>query len=386
VRILQVLYYYRPHFSGLTVYTERLSKGLVARGHQVTILTSRYDRMLPPSEVADGVEIRRVNVLARISKGPIMPTFLAQAMLRLRRHDIVHLHVPQIDAAGVAVLSRLLGRPVVMTYHCDLSLPAGLMNRLANLTSNCANRITARLANVIATNTREYAQASQLLSRHMEKLSVIYPPIELAPASPEQVDSLRRRWGIRSGEVVIGMVARLATEKGAETLAEAMPLILRRYPQARVLYVGQHQEVMGEEEYARRLAPLLARLGDHWQFLGVLQAADLAAFYALCNVTVLPSLNSTESFGMVQIESMLCGTPVIASDLPGVRQPTALTGMGRTFPPRDAAALAGSILQVLDHSDRYTGDPRAVARQFSTQAVAIEYEKVYRQLLGRQTG
>ena len=227
-----------------------------------------------------------------------------------------------------------------MTFHCDLSLPLSPLNRLANRVSYLADEMTAGLASAVVTNTRDYAEASPLLKPLLDRLVVIAPPIEVVLPARGEVDAFRARVGLKPGQRVIGMAARLATEKGAEILARAMPQVLEKYPQARVLYVGQHQNVMGEEGYARRLQPLLDRLGDRWTFLGVLPSRELGAFYSACDVTVLPSLNRTESFGMVQIESMACGTPVVASDIPGVRQPTRMTGMGKTVPPGDPAALA----------------------------------------------
>jgi len=384
MRILHCLYYYRPHYSGLTVYTERLARALVRRGHDVTVLTARYDQRLPAEEVLDGVRVRRAGVALFVSKGPIMPAFQPLGWALAGDHDVVHLHVPQIDAAFLAVVARLRRKAVVMTFHCDLSLPRSPLNRLANRVSHLADRMTASLADAVVTNTRDYAQGSPLLRRYLERLVVIPPPIEVAAPVPEAVAALRQRFGIRPNAKVIGMAARLATEKGAEVLAQAMPYILERHPEARVLYVGQYQDVMGEEPYARRLQPLLDRLGDRWTFLGVLPAEAMSSFYAACDVTVLPSLNSTESFGMVQVESMACGTPVVASDLPGVRQPTAMTGMGRIAPPGDAPALAQAILEVLAQPDRFRGDPASVARRFSSDAVAEQYETLYASLRRRR--
>jgi glycosyltransferase involved in cell wall biosynthesis len=134
------------------------------------------------------------------------------------------------------------------------------------------------------------------------------------------------------------MVARMAAEKGVEYLVEAMPEILREHPTARVFHVGQYQNVLGEEEYAAKLRPMIDALGEHWMFLGILPEAELSAFYRLCDVTVLPSTNSTESFGIVQVESMASGTPVVASNLPGVREPVRITGMGCVVTPADARA------------------------------------------------
>jgi glycosyltransferase involved in cell wall biosynthesis len=380
MRILHCLYYYRPHYSGLTVYTERLARALVQRGHSVTILTSRYAHSLPAEETLDGVCVKRANVATFISKGPIMPAYQLLGCRLAGEHDIVHLHVPQIDAAPLALLSRLRGKPVVMTFHCDLSLPRTPLNWLANKVSHLADQITAGLASAVVTNTRDYAEASPLLKHRLDRLVVIPPPIEVMLPAKGEVDSFRSRVGLRPGERVIGMAARLATEKGAEVLARAIPLVLEKCPQARVLYVGQHQNVMGEEDYARRLQPLLDGLGDRWIFLGVLPAEELGAFYAACDVTVLPSLNRTESFGMVQVESMACGTPVVASDIPGVRQPTRMTGMGKTVPAGDANALAQALLEVLDRPERFAGDPAEVSARFSSDAIAAEYEALYTSL------
>ena len=133
----------------------------------------------------------------------------------------------------------------------------------------------------------------------------------------------------------------------------------------------------GEQPYAQRLAPIIEQLGAHWTFLGSLTPAQQTAFYRLCEVTVLPSINSTESYGLVQVESMACGTPVIASDLPGMRVPVQMTGMGRLFPPADAPALAEALIEVLDHPEQYHSRADDLVQRSTPDYVAAEYEKVF---------
>ncbi len=383
MRILNTLYYYRPHFSGLTVYTERLARTLVSQGHQVTVLTSQYERSLQRVENIDGVDVKRVPVAFNVSKGPIMPTFLYRAARLIPEHDILHLHVPQLEAAPLSLLGRAFGVPVVLTYHCDLMLPPSLLNALANRISNLANSISTKIANAIVVNSLDYAEESPLLSKRLEKVEVIPPPIEMPEPDPMVVQSFRKRFKIAQGNPVIGMAARLATEKGAEVLAQAMTTVIKEMPSARVLYVGQYEDVMGEEAYRLRLLPQIEALGDHWTFLGILQQSEFAAFFKLCDVTVLPSLNSTESFGMVQVESMLSGTPVVASDLPGVRQPTQTTGMGLTFPPGDADELAAALLQVLRNPADYTSDRASVMALYSSEIVSAKYETIFAKIISR---
>jgi glycosyltransferase involved in cell wall biosynthesis len=380
MRVLIALTYYRPHYSGLTIYTERLAKALAKRGHQVTVITSQFSPDLAREEIVDGVRVLRLPVLMRVSKGVIMPTMPLRAWQEIRKADVVNLHVPQLDAAPLAVLARLLGKPVALTYHCDLLLPGGLVNRIANLVSNMANHVSAGVANLIVTNTQDYAENSPFLRGYLGKVRVIPPPVILEQVGPDVVRRVREKYGVSPGHKVIGMVARLAAEKGAEYLVRALPGILNEHPAARVLYAGQYQDVMGEEAYAAMLAPLIEALGDRWQFLGLISDEELAAFFQICDVVVVPSTNSTESFGIVQVEGMTCGTPAVASDMAGVRQPVLQTGMGEVFKIGDVQALAQKINSVLAYPEKYQGDVARITRRYSPETIAGEYEDLFKEL------
>lgn len=379
------LTYYRPYFSGLTIYAERLARALVRRGHRVTVLTARFDKDLLAREICEGVQVIRSDVLLRISKGVIMPALPRQAWQIASQADVVNLHAPQLDAALLALISRLKRKPVVLTYHCDLHLPSGLVHNAANLASNFVNHISARLANAIVTNTRDYAESSPFLQAYLEKVHPILPPVELAQVSEADIRDFRVKAGIQPEQRIIGMAARLASEKGVEFLVQALPAVLEKHPHARVLFVGQHENVLGEQDYAHKLAPLIQELGEHWTFMGILTEQELAAFFMEAELTVLPSINRTESFGMVQVEAMSCGTPVIASNLPGVRVPVMMTGMGRIVPPRDPASLAQAIIDILDHRDSFRQEPYSIAERFSPQAVALQYEQLFEELLSEKS-
>lgn len=341
------------------------------------MLTSRFSNRLPARELRDGVQIVRPRVLMHISKGVVMPSMALWGAQLARRSDVVHLHLPQLDAAPIALACRAMGIPLVATYHCDMLLPSGAVNAMANLASNLANHIAARLAKALVHNTQDYAESSTFLKHYLPKVHPILPPVEITPVSEADLEALRARAGLQPGQRIIGMAARLATEKGAEYLTEAMPLVLQKHPTARVLYAGEYQNVFGEQQYAQRLAPLIEQLDDHWTFLGSLTPAQQTAFYRLCEVTVLPSINSTESYGLVQVESMACGTPVIASDRPGMRVPVQMTGMGRLFPPADAPALAQALIDVLDHPEAYHSHSGDLLEHSTPAYVAAEYEKVF---------
>jgi glycosyltransferase involved in cell wall biosynthesis len=353
MKILVVLTYYRPHISGLTIYAERLAKAFARRGHEVTILTSQFDKKLPREEILDGVKIVRAPVLFRLSKGVIMPTFGWLANRLVSQTDVVQLHLPQFDAAGIALRGRLLKKPTIITYHCDR----------------------------IVTYTRDYAENSIYLKKYLSKLQVVPPPVELPKISDEKIKSFRNEHNPGNKHPVIGMAARFATEKGVEVLLNALPHVLEEFPVATVQFVGPYQHIIGEELYFQRLEPMIRKFqaAGNWTFLGSLNPDQMAAFFPNLDVLVLPSLNSTEAFGLVQIEAMMNGIFCVTSNLPGVRQPVLNHGMGAIFPIGDSNALAKCILDVLKSKNK----PSKVEDDFSVynpESVAKVYEVTYKDI------
>ena len=383
MKILTVLTYYRPHTSGLTIYAERLARAFVKRGHQVTVMTTQYDPSLPQEEMMDGVKVIRVPVVARVSKGVLAPTFGFVATKLVAQHDVVQMHLPQFDAPGVALRARLFRKPAVLTYHCDVQLPPGIFNRLVNLVVKFQNNMAGLLANHIVTYTQDYADNSSYLSRYASKLTPILPPVELPDATPEDISAFALVNRIPERNPVIGMAARFASEKGVEILLDAMPIILKKYPKAQVLFAGQYRQVMGEQEYYDRLIPRILdyQAKGHWRFLGNLDPVQMAALYPNLNVLTVPSLNSTEAFGLVQIEAMINGVPSVPSALPGVRQPVMMHGMGKVSEIGNAESLASAILDVLDGSEKYRGDIEAIKKAYDPDSIAQEYEKLFERLM-----
>ncbi len=386
MKILTVLTYYRPHTSGLTIYAERLASAFVKRGHQVTVMTTQYDPSLPREEMMDGVRVIRVPVMFRLSKGVIAPTFGWVATKLVAEHDVVQMHLPQFDAPGVAFRGRLFRKPAVLTYHCDLLLPPGLFNRLVNLVIKWQNNMAALLSNQIVTYTQDYADHSSYLSRYEFKLRTILPPVELPMVDKAATQSFAKAHRLPDRKPVIGMAARFAAEKGVEVLLDALPVILKKYPKAQVLFAGTYQNVMGEQAYAERLMPRIREFESqgHWTFLGNLNPEQMAAFYPNLDLLVIPSLNSTEAFGLVQIEAMMNGVPSVASALPGVRMPVKMHGMGRVAKIGDAASLAESVLEVLNEPEKFRGNTESIKKSYDPDTIAAEYEKLFERLMRRK--
>ena len=165
MKVLFVLTYYRPHVSGLTIYVERLARALAERGHSVTVLTSRYDERLAGEQVLDGVRVVRVPVAFRMNKGVFMPSFVQAAWREIRAHDVVSIHLPQVEAAVTTLLARLAGRKPIITYHCDLQMPPLWYGRIVDRVTYCNNLLAASLADTIVAYTEDFARHSPLLRR-----------------------------------------------------------------------------------------------------------------------------------------------------------------------------------------------------------------------------
>jgi glycosyltransferase involved in cell wall biosynthesis len=385
MKILTVLTYYRPHTSGLTIFVERLCEAFVKQGHEVTVLTSQFDKTSAREEIVNGVRIVRAPVWFRISKGVIMPTIGFLATREVLKHDVIHLHLPQFDAPGIALRGKLFRKPTVLTYHSDLTLPAGLFNRIVNQVIFVMNFFAAKLSDRIGAYTEDFAKHSFYLSKYLDKIEVITPPVELPTVTDEAIKSFASNHNPDKKHPIIGMATRFAAEKGVEVLLDALPKILDKHPNAKVLFAGQFEDVLGEEAYLARLMPTIEKYqtAGQWEFLGVLTLEEIAAFYPAIDVLLVPSLNGTETFGFVQIEAMMNGVPTVASNLPGVRQPIAMTGMGIVSEIGDADALANAVINIIENPENFKGDIAEIKRLFSPATAAKKYAALFQQLLNR---
>lgn len=244
------------------------------------------------------------------------------------------------------------------------------------------NRIAGLLADAVVTYTYDFGSHSPYLTKYVnQKLVVIPPPVEIAPATEQDVQTFRDKHSLE-GKRIIGISARIAAEKGIEVLLAALPEIWESHPDVHVLHANP--DAIGEDAYATRLKPQLEKFKDRYHLLGPLHGSELTSFYKSLDCLVMCSLNNTETFGLVQIEAMLNGVPAVASNLPGVRQPVRMTGMGEVTPVGDHRALASAVSRVLD-KDEINAIPSNILQQaFSPDNSAHEYHLLFKNLKANQ--
>ncbi len=383
MKILITATYFEPYKSGLSIYALRVAKGLVQLGHEVVVLTSKFKPDLALEEDLEGVKVVRLPVSKHISKGVLMHGLRVAALRWVAWADVVNLHLPQFESPIFARECQRQGKPLVVTYHCDLEMSGGLLNRLAGWGTQQRQTGVLRQADIIVQNSLDYAEHSPWLKPYSAKVREVPTPIDWVRTTPEEVQAFKAKYGFQPDERILGLAGRVAAEKGYEYLIAALPNVLAVYPQTRVVHAGMWKGVLGEEAYQAKIEAMLEPLGKHWQSLGYLPDDEFRAFFGACDTLIFSSLNRTESFGIVQIEAMLQGTPVIASDLPGVRQPVLNTGMGKIVPLRDAEALAQAIIETLGEGKAILPHVEDYLRRFAKEKVAQTYQTLFEEVLRR---
>ena len=376
MRVLMVLTYYYPHWTGLTAYARRLAEGLARRGHSVTVLASRHDPALPREEMREGVRVVRVPVLFRLSRGVVMPGFPAALWRLMREADVVQIHTPLLEAPLVTFFGRLLRRPVVFTHHGDLVMPAGAFNRIIEKIVTALMTGALEMATRITVHSGDYGRNSRFLSPFLYKLDAIYPPSDLPAPERGTVAAWRRELGMENRPIV-GFAGRWVEEKGFDYLLQAIPRVREKLPSAHFVYAGEPN--IQYEDFFRTCAPFLEPVRGDVTMLGLItDPARLANFYALCDVFVVSS--RTDCFPSTQVEAVLSGTPLVTTDIPGAREVVQVTRMGLLVPPRDPAGLAKGILEVLANRERYVRPPSEIHGIFDMEKSVGEYESLLERL------
>jgi glycosyltransferase involved in cell wall biosynthesis len=362
-----VLTYYSPYVSGLTNVARDVAEGLAARGWRVCVVASKHEPSLPTHETINGVRVVRAPVLAKVGKGTIGVNLTRLALREMKRSRVANLHLPLVEAG---LLTWLAPIPVVSTYHCDVSLPPGMINVAQREAVDRSSRAGLRRSAATVVSTEDYARRSRLWPVIAPNMVAIPPPcVPVRAGEP----TYRRGRGFH-----VGFLGRIVEEKGVEHLVDAF--LALDDPDARLLIGGEHESVAGGSVVARVRAH--AGDDDRIQLLGFVPDEQLAEFYASIDAFALPSINAFEAFGIVQVVGMLAGVPALVSDLPGVRLPVERTGFGRIVPAADVAALRDGLARLRDAPPDPVAGRAAAAEAFSVEAVLDDYEAVLTKAAG----
>ena len=379
MKILIILYYYHPYVSGLSLLAKMQAEGLSRRGHSVTVLTLHHQAESAEYEILNGVHVVRTKVLAKIGKGGISWDFLRKIIALSKTHDIVNPHLPMAHF-GLIVPFINTGK-LVPQYHCDLNLGDGFVSRILQRFSYWSmGRVLAQSSRIIVTSLDYFSNC--YFSKYISFARQIYPPVDRGRFGAHDADDLKAKLGISGNPHLIGFVGRIVAEKGLEYLIRAIPFLEKKHDDFLILIAGDYENVAGGS-VKREIDSQISRFPDRVRLIGYLPFEDLVAFYNLIDVLVLPSVDPLEAFGMVQLEAMFCGTAVIASDMPGVREVVRKTGYGRLAKIRDPEDIADKVADLLDSPILIDQSQFAV---FDFDHSIEEYEKVFLGMIACKKG
>ena len=374
-KLLISVSYYAPHISGLTYAVKHLAQLLSAHQFSVTVITTQHDKNLPKKEQIQGVSVLRIPYLVKIHKGFLMPSFLSDTIRSVRKTDSVLIALPQMEGVLVALIAKLFRKQLICLYICDVTFAEGILSKGIEQVLKIANKCSLLLADHVVTLTEDYAKSSPLLQSIPKKVTAI-PPVVIPPTLTSNTRMRMAKKLPQDKRYRIGFLGRLSSEKGIEYLLQTIPFLKQQLDKDFVILLAGPKEVVGEESYQQRLQALFAKYKENILLLGELAEEEVGAFYDALDLFVLPSVNSTEAFGLVQAEAMLCGTPVVATDLPGVREVVLKTHMGEIVPVRSPKELAAAIAAILHHPAKYHVSPAVIKEYFSSNHIAVLYERL----------
>jgi glycosyltransferase involved in cell wall biosynthesis len=363
-RVAQIGKYYPPHIGGMETHLQVLC-GELRRSLDVKVVVAN-DGPRCEEAVVDGVNVTRVGTPFRVAAAPICPGLARQ--IRKAQPDLIHIHLPN-PWAVLACLAADLRAPLVVTYHSDI-VKQKLLGRLFE---PCLRRMLDRCAAVIATS-RAYVESSPNLTNYRDKCRIVPHGISVARFRRyDQVAAARIRE--RYGPRIVISVGRLVYYKGLEHLIRAM-----RAVEGKLLIVGEGPLHSSLEREARA-----SGVKDRVVFLG--DVPDVVPYYHAADLFVLASVARSEAFGIVQLEAMTCGKPVINTQLAsGVPFVSVDGATGLTVAPANQEELAAAINSLLDDPARRAlygqAAQRRVRQEFTVAKMAERTLQLYGDVMG----
>ncbi len=371
LRVLHVGKYYPPVPGGMERVLQLLCEG--ERGAVDTrVLVASLDRRTT-REVVGGVPVTRAASLAMV--GSVGLSISLPLELRRMAADVTVLHEPNPVALAADFVTRRKG-PLLVYFHSEVVRPQWKYRMVYR---PLLARVLDRASRIIVASPNMASTAAQLAD-HREKCVVI--PYGIDTAAFERtpaVDARARALRGTSADPLILFVGRLVPYKGVDVLIRAMA-----GTPARLVVAGNGPQAAE----LRQLAGALDVAG-RVTFLGQVPDSDLVALYHACDVLALPSVTRAEAFGMVQIEAMACGKPVVSTNLPsGVPWVNQHGESGLVVPPGDADALARALTTLVsDAALRQrlgAGAHRRVQAEFTVRRMAERTVALYDEVVRQQ--
>ncbi len=348
-KLLMASAYFPPKVGGLERYAEVVAQGAIAKGYDVVILTSGSSRSIAIEQRTDGLKIYRVPTRMCVANTPVSLRWMRDIkyILAAEKPDLINVHMP-VPVLPDIVVRQAGDIPVVVTYHSGSMRGRRLpLDIIAGAYETFVLPLVLKKAQgIIATSD---ATRQHFLHDYQDKTKTITPGVD--------TQLFRKRAKHTPGKNVLFVGNFSYNWKGSDILRAA----IKRLPGVKLHMVGAGEQIRS------------TRTTYH----GILQGEALVKRIQTSDVLVLPSISQSESFGMVLIEALACGVPVIGSDIGGI--PTIISDQqtGWLIPPSDVTVLAKAITEALDNprkAQRFAAAGRKkVLEQFAWDKIITAY-------------
>jgi phosphatidylinositol alpha-mannosyltransferase len=350
---------------GVQSHVLQLAEVLRERGHEVSVLAPVSPHVSLPEYVVSAGKAFPIPYNGSVARLQFSPAVHGRVRRWLAdgNFDVLHLHEPNAPSLSMWAL-RIAEGPIVATFHTSTTKSLTL-SVFGSLLRPWHEKIVGRIA------VSDVARRWQMEALGTDAVEIPNGVDVASLASAPRLDGYPR-----AGKTVLFLGRYDEPRKGMEVLIEALPRVVERFPDLQVLVVGH-----GDEDELRTQAGEMAR---YLRFLGLVDDAGKASAMRSADVYCAPNIGG-ESFGIVLVEAMAAGAPVVASDLDAFRRVLRDGEVGRLVPPGDAAGLADGLIETLENDavrERYVAAGCEVVARYDWSVVASQIMRVYETVAG----
>jgi len=332
MKVLQLGRYFPPHIGGIETVIFEIVEGLNERGIACDVLCSNQEKSLEINRLENYTVIRTAS-FGQLMSTSITPSIITQLMKIIDEYDIIHLHHPDPMATIALLLAQKKNKKIIVHWHSDI-----IRQRFALFFYKILQNALLRRADAVIVTSKNYLAGSQHLKKFTRKVSAV--PIGIQTnfvVNENKLKALRDRF---KNKTIVFSLGRHVYYKGFRYLVESASYL----PDDFVVLIG------GNGPMHEELVELVTRRNLHNKviFTDRIPQNELASYFKACDIFCLPSIERTEAFGVVLLEAMFFGKPLITTDIPGsgVSFVNEHYKTGLSVPPKDAKALGDAIIKI----------------------------------------
>ncbi len=360
---------FRPFLGGVTRSVETLARELRARGHALQLFAPRFEGEEEPKEW-----ICRVPAIPRFNHTdfslPLPFSLKVRSVFKKFAPDLVHVQHPFLLGEMGMHLGKNRGLPIVLTYHTQYEKYSHYVPIDSPWVRRCIVNVCTSFCNICDLVVAPSRDIEKILKKRGVRTRIVVIPtgVDLPRYRNPDRQWLRKRLGLRSDEKILVHVGRLSKEKNLDFLIQAVAQAMEKRKNLLFLVAGEGDQKPRIEQQARLLG-----IRDRTIFQGKLTSRDLVNTYAGGDIFVFSS--KTETQGLVVLEAMAAGTPVVAMDAPGVRDMIE-DGVQGFLTPEDPHLFSERILELIESSEKYTACSEASLKRAESFSAARMAERV----------